>query len=223
MEEAPHKQFLNDYFIGKFEGSPARGEQYNVDPERICGTTASLCGIEAALWKKDEKALALAADADITLHAFLLTQRGVPVIYSGDEVGQLNDYLYRADINKKFDSRYLHRGGFDWELAEKRNDENSYQGRIFGALKKLIKIREEDKLFSDEAEFYPIATGSMNVLGLCRKYDRRKLLALFNFCEEERTVSFEHKRLFTDLITGEQHNRKYIDLKPCGFVWVLVK
>ena len=51
------------------------------------------------------------------LHAYMFTQSGIPVIYSGDEVGQLNNYMYHADINKKFDSRYLHRGKFDWKLA----------------------------------------------------------------------------------------------------------
>ena len=31
MSEIPHKKFLNDYFTGKFEGSPSRGELYNDD------------------------------------------------------------------------------------------------------------------------------------------------------------------------------------------------
>ena len=227
MEEVPHKKFLNDYFIGKFEGSVSRGELYNDDPRlmdaRLCGTTASLCGVEAALWENDEKALQLAVDADIMLHAFVFTQSGIPMIYSGDEVGQLNDYLYHADINKKFDSRYIHRGKFDWKLAEKRKDPDSYQGKIFTAIKKLEEVRAANEIFTAKADFYPIETGSKNVLGLCRKLDKQKLLALFNFCEEERTVSFEHKRSYTDIISGEKHMKKYIDLKPYGFAWVLIK
>ena len=227
MEQAPHKKYLNDYFIGKFEGSVSRGELYNDDPvlqdARLCGTTASLCGIEAALWDKDEKALSLAIDADIMLHAFMFTQSGIPVIYSGDEVGQLNDYMYHADINKKFDSRYIHRGKFDWKLADERKNKDSYQAKIFDALRKLETIRAENEVFAAQANFYPIVTGSENVLGLCREYGGQKLLALFNFCESDRTVSFENKRAFTDLFTGTKHTKKHIVLTPYAFLWALLK
>ena len=71
QQEVPHKKYLNDYFTGKWPGSPSRGELYNDDPRlgdaRLCGTTASLCGIEAALEAGDpallEQALAREAEA----------------------------------------------------------------------------------------------------------------------------------------------------------------
>ena len=225
MEEIPHKRYLNDYFTGKYPGSVSRGELYNEDQilqdARLCGTTASLCGIEAAVWNDDEKALGLAVDADIMLHAYMFTQSGIPVIYSGDEVGQLNDYRYHADINKKFDSRYLHRGKFDWKLAENRNDPDSYQGRIFSALRKSEETRAPTEVFMAQAEFYPIETGSPKVLGIFRQYGNQKLLALFNFSEEEKTLSFGHRLNYTDLMTGEKHAVDTIKLKPYGFVWAL--
>ena len=227
MQQAPHKKFLNDYFTGKFEGSVSRGELYNDDPvlqdARLCGTTASLCGIEAALWDKDKKALDLAIDADIMLHAFIFTQSGIPVIYSGDEVGQLNDYMYHADINKKFDSRYLHRGKFDWKLADERKKPNSYQGKIFRALRKLETVRAENDVFVSQANFYPIVTGSNNVLGIFREYEGERLVALFNFSEHPQKVPFDIEQDYTDLFTGEKRAEKDIELKPYGFLWALVK
>ena len=227
MQQAPHKKFLNDYFTGKFEGSVSRGELYNDDPvlqdARLCGTTASLCGIEAALWDKDKKALDLAIDADIMLHAFMFTQSGIPVIYSGDEVGQLNDYMYHADINKKFDSRYLHRGKFDWKLADERKKPNSYQGKIFRALRKLETVRAENDVFVSQANFYPIVTGSNNVLGIFREYEGERLVALFNFSEHPQKVPFDIELDYTDLFTGEKRAEKDIELKPYGFLWALVK
>ena len=227
MEQAPHKKYLNDYFTGKFEGSISRGELYNDDPvlqdARLCGTTASLVGIEAALWDKDEEALDLAIDADIMLHAFMFTQSGIPVIYSGDEVGQLNDYMYHADINKKFDSRYLHRGKFDWKLAEGRKKADSYQGRIFNALRKLETLRAENAVFASRADFYPVVTGSQSVLGICREFKGDKLLALFNFCEREQTVFFDNEAAYTDLYTGEEQESMQAVLKPYGFLWALLK
>ena len=225
MQQAPHKKFLNDYFTGKFEGSVSRGELYNDDPvlqdARLCGTTASLCGIEAALWDKDKKALDLAIDADIMLHAFMFTQSGIPVIYSGDEVGQLNDYMYHADINKKFDSRYLHRGKFDWELAERRKDKTSYQGRIFSALQKLETVRAKNEVFKANAEFGTVETRSQNVLGLRRASGAQELLALFNFCGETRMIAVD--RPYLDLMTGKKHTKKTIELPPYGFMWALLK
>ncbi|MBQ4396491.1 MAG: amylosucrase [Clostridia bacterium] len=225
MEEIPHKRYLNDYFIGKYPGSVSRGELYNEDQilqdARLCGTTASLCGIEAAVYSDDEAALGLAVDADIMLHAYMFTQSGIPVIYSGDEVGQLNDYSYHADINKKFDSRYLHRGRFDWKLAEKRKDPETYQGSIFSALRKLEETRAANEVFMAQAEFYPLETGSPNVLGIFRQYGAQNLLAFFNFCGEECVLRFEQKLTYIDLMTGEKHHTDAVTLAPYGFLWAL--
>ena len=40
------------------------------------------------------------------------------MLYSGDEIGQVNDYTYKNDPEKRVDSRYIHRGKFDWKLAD---------------------------------------------------------------------------------------------------------
>jgi amylosucrase len=126
MEEIPHKKYLNDYLKGAWPGSDARGELYNDDPRlgdaRLCGTTASLSGIEAAEYEKDKNKLSKYIGLDLMLHAFLLTQSGIPVLYSGDEIGQLNDYSYHNDPHKKDDSRYLHRGSVDWASVARRHE-----------------------------------------------------------------------------------------------------
>ena len=60
MQEVPHKKYLNDFFTGKTANSFAIGELYNDDPRlgdaRLCGTTASLCGIERAGFAGDKTA-----------------------------------------------------------------------------------------------------------------------------------------------------------------------
>lgn len=49
-EQVAHKRYVNDYLTGHWHGSDSKGELYNDDPvtgdARLCGTTASLCGIE---------------------------------------------------------------------------------------------------------------------------------------------------------------------------------
>ena len=99
MEEIPHKRYLNDYFTGKIAGSISRGELYNDDPvtqdARFCGTTASMCGIEKAGFEQNKEAMETAVREDLMLHAYMLTQSGIPMLYSGDELGQVIDYSYK--------------------------------------------------------------------------------------------------------------------------------
>ena len=141
MKEVEHKRFLNQHFTGRFEGSESRGELYNDDPvtqdARFCGTTASMCGVESALYEKNEEKLQNAVRMDLMLHAYMLTQSGIPMLYSGDEIGQLNDYSYKNDEDKKEDSRYIHRGKFQWELAEKKAENGTVQEQIFSGLSRL--------------------------------------------------------------------------------------
>ena len=117
FEERSHKQYLNNYFQGYEGESSSKGELYNADPvsgdARFCGTTASMCGIETAACLQNEKAMELAVRRDVTLHAYMFMQSGIPVLYSGDEIGLVNDYSYKENPDKAADSRYIHRGRMD--------------------------------------------------------------------------------------------------------------
>lgn len=52
---------------------------------------------EKAGFEHDEEAMNAAVREDIMLHAYMLTQSGIPMLYSGDELGQVNDYSYKND------------------------------------------------------------------------------------------------------------------------------
>lgn len=226
ISEIPHKKFLNNYFTGKFSGSNARGELYNDDPRlgdaRLCGTTASLCGIETALADKDDENLKKAVDCDIMLHAYMLTQSGIPVLYSGDEIGQLNDYSYHDNPDKSADSRYLHRGKFDWTLAEAHNDSSTLQGKIFESIKRLENIRSQNEVFNTLAEFNTVCTGSDSVLGVYREYKNQKLFAYFNFSSDEQTVYFNGFQSGKNLFSNEKISGIMVQIKPYGFLWLLL-
>ena len=187
IEEIPHKKYLNDYLRGRVFGSDARGELYNDDPRlgdaRLCGTTASLCGVEAGVFEKNEWKIQAGLDLDITLHAFLFTQSGIPVLYSGDEIAQLNDYGYHGNPLKSDDSRYLHRGDFDWKLAELRNDPETLQGEMFQRLKQLVDLRKEYDVFDGNADVWIVETWNEHILGIGRYYMGQKLIGLFNFSD----------------------------------------
>lgn len=227
MEEPSHKRYLNDYFTGKIAGSISRGELYNDDPvtqdARFCGTTASMCGIEAAGFEGNAEKMQTAIQEDLMLHAYMLTQSGIPMLYSGDELGQVNDYSYKEDAEKVSDSRYLHRGAFLWELADKRKDLSTVQGQLFQMLNRLEQIRRQENVFSQEAEVYTYDVHNDSILGILREYKGERFIALFNFSEREQTAWMQEEGIFRDLINGEITEIKDLVLKGYDFVWVKYK
>ena len=224
QQEVPHKRFLNDYFCGRIPGSPSRGELYNDDPRlgdaRMCGTTASLCGIQTALESGDDAALELAIRLDVMLHAYMFTLSGIPVLYAGDEIGQLNDNSYRDDPIKAGDSRYLHRGDMNWQNAEKRGDGGTVEGRIFQSVTRLGQLRRRYQVFDGAADTWLIDTGDDRVLGIGRYRDGEKLLALFNFGDREVILHLGETDPYTDLWTGEPRGASAVALAPKDFAWL---
>ena len=227
MEESSHKRYLNDYFTGKIEGSVSRGELYNDDPvtqdARFCGTTASMCGIESAGFEGNAEKMQTAIQEDFMLHAYMLTQSGIPMLYSGDELGQVNDYSYKDDAEKASDSRYLHRGAFLWELADKRKDLSTVQGQLFQMLNRLEQIRRQENVFSQEAEVYTYDVHNDSILGILREYKGERFIALFNFSENEQTAWMQEEGIFRNLVNGEIVEVKDPVLKGYEFVWMKYK
>ncbi len=224
LEEVAHKKYLNDYFTGKWPGSPSRGELYNDDPRlgdaRLCGTAASLCGVEAA--GQDPVRLERAVACDLTLHAWMLSQSGIPVTYSGDEVGQLNDWSYRDDPDKREDSRYLHRGDFRWDLAARRADPETLQGKLFQGLLRLEALRAEEPCFDARADVAVEDSGSRHVLALCRRTEGRELVCLFNFSGGVVRASLPRGGSYTELMYGNRYDGLHsVELWPNGFAWLL--
>lgn len=224
VDEAAHKKFLNDYFRGYIYLSDARGELYNDDPRlkdaRLCGTTASLCGVEAALYERDEWKTNRTLTLDIMLHAFLFTQSGIPVLYSGDEIAQLNDYTYHDDPLKREDSRYLHRGSMNWDDAKKRRKKNTVQNRMFSAIRKLEQIHNTHKVFDNSADIWVVETYNDHVLGIGRYKDREKLIALFNFSSYDETAWINESEPYTDLMTGQPREAKAVGVPAGDFAWL---
>ena len=225
IEEVAHKKYLNDYLTGKWYGSDSRGELYNDDPRlgdaRLTGTTASLCGIEAAEYEKNDEKFDRYIRLDIMLHAFLLTQSGIPVLYSGDEIGQLNDYSYHNDPLKWDDSRYLHRGNLNWDEVALRNDPKTRQGRIFQGLRRLEKLRTQYEVFDSAADTWIVETYNDHILGIGRYYNGEKLIALFNFSEFDETAWVNEVEDYTDLLTGEPRPAKAVGIRAYDFAWLM--
>lgn len=225
MKQVPHKQYLNDFFTGALEESFSRGELYNNDPvtkdARFCGTAASMCGVEKAGFCQDEAGMEQAIRLDRMLHAYMLFQSGIPVIYSGDEIGQVNDYTYKEDPDKAEDSRYIHRGQFKWELVENIEKEGTVQQRMFDGLRKLETLRSCHEAFGSEAQVQTVDFGDNGLLGIVRTGETEKIQGIFNFNWQEKRVFCEHGG--ENLLTGEKVEAgEWILIPAYGFVWLKV-
>ena len=225
IEEVPHKKYLNDFFTGKYPDSFARGELYNDDPRlgdaRLCGTTASLCGIERFGFEGSQEGVDRAIRYDITLHAFMFSQSGIPVVYSGDEIGMLNDYSYKNDPDKAADSRYLHRGEFRWDLAENRHHPETVQGKLFPMLDKLEHIRSSHSVFNSDVPVRTLDTWDSSILALVRENEAEKLIGIYNFSEYDKVAWInEEDGMYLDLISGREMEAKGVQIPAFGCYWL---
>ena len=225
MFEALHKKYLNDYFRGFAGNSNSRGELYNEDPvtqdARFCGTTASMCGIERAEFEQNEEMMQSAIQMDVMLHAYMFMQSGIPVLYSGDEIGQVNDYTYKDDPQRSADSRYIHRGAMHWELAERIEVSGAVENQIFYRLDELEKLRKEEKAFVSYADVWTLETGERELLCIGRYYDGDQILGIFNFSEHEKEAWInDAEGEYVDLLTGQERTVLGINIPAYGFYYL---
>ncbi len=162
---------------------------------------------------------------DIMLHAYMLMQSGIPMLYSGDEIGQVNDYTYKEDSEKREDSRYIHRGKFPWKLTENIKDAKTVQGKLFPALSKLALLRKEETIFAGEANVWTLETRNDSVLGIGRRMGEELSIALFNFYDRKQEIELLAEEVlagneFRNLITGERVDlTKPVALERHSFLW----
>lgn len=88
-------------------------------------------------------------DKIIIAYSLILSLPGIPVIYYGDEFGKPNDlefYKYQIEITGHDDARNLVRGKIDWESVNKKlSDHKSFESKLFSSVRKMIKVRNENK------------------------------------------------------------------------------
>lgn len=144
IEGYPHRRFLNDFYVGRAPGSFARGVPFQENPRtgdaRVTGTTASLAGIEAGD--------AGGEDRVVLAHALALSTGGIPLLYLGDEVAQLNDYGYAGRPEEAGDSRWVHRPFRPEGAYAERTDATTPAGRVFSRLTRLIDVRRSTPEFA---------------------------------------------------------------------------
>lgn len=223
-----HKRFMIDFMEGKFPESFSKGELYEFNPvtldARNSGTMASMCGLERALNNKDAYQTELAIKRILLLNSIIISYTGIPLLYSGDEIGALNYYDYKNNPEECGDSRWLHRGPMDWKKAENRKDKTTVEGIIFNKIKEMIEIRKNNSEFSSLIHSQPVFTGNKGVFAF---HKEDKMLVLANFTEYEQRIDANSVNWFglpnvtEDMIQGKKVKLEgTIVLGPYEYLWL---
>ncbi len=200
---ADHRRFLNQFFTNRFPGSFARGVPFQENPKtgdcRISGTCASLAGLEAA---DSESLRELALCRILLLHAITLSVGGMPLLYLGDEQGQLNDYAYIADPARQHDSRWVHR--------PTHPDSRPQQALTPGLQAKfelMYKLRASIPAFGTQA-LHVLNAHNDHVLVFAKVSGQSRVIVLANFSERPQLVSnavfVDQQHVMIDVLTRER-------------------
>jgi len=232
-----HRKFLIDYYTGEYGDSPARGRPFGqnekIGDARIAGSLASLAGLESALEANDEHAIDISTKLILLLHGLIMSFGGIPLIYSGDELGVLNDYGFLDDESKAGDARWIHRPRMDWEKAEKRRVPGTPEERIFAGLKRMIGVRKYVSAFADFNNRELLETRNEHLFVFMRNNpfemdDRVMVVSNFDHQPQSLTLSdlgnrgqFKYSQV-RDLLSGEllQLDNEHLVIPPCSIYWL---
>ncbi len=188
-----HRNFLNAFYTGRFQGSFARGlpfqENHATGDCRISGTAASLAGLEGAVALGDTLLIEHAIRRLLLMHGMIVALGGIPLLYVGDEVAQLNDGAYARDPRHAADNRWTHRPLFPQDrLARARRDPASPEGRVFHGLKHLLGLRRRLAALGG-SDLRPVTLDRRYLVAYLRRGGGPPLLVVGNFCEHPVSVA----------------------------------
>lgn len=216
-----HRKFLNAFFVNRYPGSFARGVPFQDNPKtgdcRISGTTASLAGLESM---QDH-----AIERVVLLYSIAMSTGGIPLIYLGDEVGQLNDYSYINDESKMDDSRWVNRPHYPESRYAERTNADTIPGKIYAGIRHLIRLRKSTQELAG-GRAVGFFTGNPAILGYQRPGPHATVLCLCSFSDHRQWIGRDRFMGMPvearDLVSGYAINLRDagIELRPYQFLWL---
>jgi amylosucrase len=227
-----HRKFLQDYYSGKHEGSPAIGALFSSNPKtgdaRISGSLASLCGLEKAMNEKNEWDIEISIRKILMMQAHSFFLGGIPMMFYGDEAGYTNDYSYLDDPGKSYDNRWMHRPVTDWDKNKRIDSEGTIENRVFNGTQKLIGIRKKLPVVADHKNLTWLTPHNIHVAGYLRTFEDNRLYCVFNFSDRPAYLTWYafkshgvEPRVLFDHWTGKNfqvgENDDHLVIEPYGF------
>jgi amylosucrase len=159
-------------------------------------------------------------------HSVAFSTGGLPLLYLGDEVGQLNDYGYAAEEGHGADSRWVHRPHFPAERYAHRHDPSTPEGAIFAGLRRMTAARAGAPELAG-TRLIPFDTKNPGVLGYQRPGDGTLILALANFSDQPQIIQAGTLSGFTpeavDILSGNPVSlTNGIVLRALEYTWLRV-
>jgi amylosucrase len=227
-----HRAFLSEFYEGGFPGSFAEGALFQENPatgdKRISGSFASLAGLERALLSEDAAGAETAVQRILMGHALIASYGGIPLIYMGDELAQLNDHGYLAVPDHAHDSRWSHRPRMDWEAALGRETADSPAARVFRGTRHILARRRAVPALHGGCPVEVLHPGVAGVFAFCRVAPTGPVVCLFNFADGWQGVSEGWARAqgvtrMWDALSeaGVVPQDGVIALPPQGRVWLM--
>ncbi len=183
-----HRAFLSRWYVGEHWGSFATGAAFQVNEltgdSRISGSAASLVGIEQALDEADDALLDRALRRLHCAYAIVYGFGGIPLLYMGDELALRNDHDYLDEPEHAADNRWMHRPRMPWDVAPRRRDATTIEGRVFASIARLGQVRASLASLHAAVESEPGETSNPAVLAVLRRHAAGDLVQLYNVSEE---------------------------------------
>ena len=167
--------------------------------------------------------------------AILLSLKGIPIIYYGDEIGSQNNFSYaqrwakireRRDKKKNknsemlsyFDSRDIHRGAIKrntFYRAMYRN--NNFNSRIYKNVKRLIEVRKNYNTIS-RGDFIEVKSDKPQVFSYLRKGTYDKILMVNNLSDKKVFAELDTNHLNLNETDTEIKMQELITKEPKIFI-----
>ncbi len=223
-----HRIFLNRFYTGQAEGSFAVGLPFGYHPRtgdmRICGTTASLAGLEQALHNGDAYAVDLSVRRILAMMGVILAVGGIPLLYLGDELGTLNDYSYQQDEAKAADNRWVHRPFAHEQTLAQRYTAKSVPGRIFNNLQRMISTRKSHPIFAAYNPTIWLNGSNTHIVLFARQQGKQAVYIVVNFSADAQYLDlrqFVSSEQVKDLLTETFYSSdEQLTLPPYEMVWL---
>lgn len=226
-----HRAFLNAFYTGRHTGSFAIGLPFQENPQtgdcRICGTLASLAGLESADNSNDDGLIDLAIQRVLAMHAIIMTAGGIPLLYLGDEIAQLNDWDFQDEPAHADDNRWVHRPLYNWHaLANTQQDPTSPAGRVLWGIKRLIALRQAERALSGN-ELIALNVGQAHLIAYRRQEHDQYISIIVNLSEHAVSVApTELKKVIGSTRCRELWQDGIVDpadgetVSPYGILWL---
>ncbi len=226
------RNFCTDFYAGVVPGSYSEGYVFQRDRQtgeaRISGTAAALTGLQQAQVEADPNKINLALKRLEMMNGVIFFMRGIPLIFSGDELGQLNSFDYLLDHEKAGDNRWVHRPAMNWKKAAQRKIDGAPEQKIFDFHLRYIEKRRSSKALHGRSDDRVIMPDNDQLFVCERQFEGERMLLVANLSRQVQKTTLASLpaewrfQLFHDVLTDTRlsFNQGALVIPPYGVYWL---